>query len=85
MLSPLRHLIPSKFLQPSALAYIKHDRTTHSTARRAMKSKIAICQICSTGDIEYNLRISGDIVRKAVAEGAQVRFLCLTILAVTLR
>ncbi|RXK40671.1 nit protein 1 [Tremella mesenterica] len=37
--------------------------------------KVAVCQITSTNDPEHNLRISSNLVRKAVAAGAQACFL----------
>jgi hypothetical protein len=34
--------------------------------------RVAVCQICSTEDVSYNLRISEDVVRKAAEAGATV-------------
>ncbi len=37
-----------------------------------MSTKVAVCQITSTNDVAYNLDISLDVVRRAVAAGAKV-------------
>lgn len=41
-------------------------KTTSTTA------KLAICQICSTDDVQHNLSISKEIIRQAAAAGAKV-------------
>ena len=37
---------------------------------------VAVCQMNSTNDVDRNLRICEDLVRKAKSRGAKVRFLC---------
>jgi hypothetical protein len=49
------------------------NRVMSSNAMTRPTSKVAICQICSTEDVEHNLEISKRIVKDAVAAGAQVR------------
>jgi predicted amidohydrolase len=39
------------------------------------KVKVAVCQMTSTEDVQYNLKISCDVVRKAVEAGAKVSLL----------
>jgi hypothetical protein len=36
-------------------------------------AKVAICQICSTDNVQHNLAISKDIIRQAVGAGAKVK------------
>ena len=37
---------------------------------------VAVCQMNSTNDVDRNLGICEDLVRKAKSRGAKVRFLC---------
>lgn len=38
-------------------------------------TKVAVCQITSTNDVQYNLKISCDVARRAAAAGAKAIFL----------
>jgi hypothetical protein len=70
------------FLCPLKKAYIQSRavrdipaRTCFSTTAIAMTrpvAKVAICQICSTEDVEHNLHISKTVIRDAVRAGAKV-------------
>jgi hypothetical protein len=46
-------------------------------------TKVAVCQITSTNDVQYNLKISSDVIRQAAAAGAKVSLLHhLTVLSI---
>jgi hypothetical protein len=66
-----------RFPRKTALE-LSATRLTHRrcfTARvgnMSTTAKVAICQICSTDDVQHNLVMSKDIIRQAVGAGAKV-------------
>jgi len=78
----LNNLGAASFRRPLKEAYIqsrpiryKPARTCFSSTAIAMTrpiAKVAICQICSTEDVEHNLSISKNVIRDAVKAGAKV-------------
>lgn len=59
-------------LELSATRLIRRRCFTARVGTMSTTAKVAICQICSTDDVQYNLAISKDIIRQAVGAGAKV-------------
>ena len=70
----LRCPLKPVYIQARAVPQIP-ARLCFSTTAIAMTrpvAKVAICQICSTEDVEHNLNISKTVIRDAVRAGAKV-------------